>query len=147
MSWVEFEQIIKLVQAVSESSLDRFEMKDGDFKLTLGKAETKIITAGSTESVSTVSPAEIRDEEKTEIKEEGNVLTSVLVGVFYDSPSPEAESFVKVGDAVKKGQVLGIIEAMKLMNEIECETDGVITEILVKNGDMVEYGQPLFRIK
>lgn len=74
------------------------------------------------------------------------IVTSPLVGTFYSSSSPEAEAFVKVGDTVKKGQVLGIIEAMKLMNEIESDYDGVVEEILVKNEDVVEYGQPLFRI-
>ena len=75
------------------------------------------------------------------------VVTSPLVGVFYAASSPDAEPFVKVGDTVKKGQVLGIIEAMKLMNEIESETDGVIEAVLVKNEETVEYGQPLFRIR
>lgn len=69
-----------------------------------------------------------------------------MVGTFYSSSSPEAESFVKVGDTVKKGQVLGIVEAMKLMNEIESEYDGVVEEIMVGNEEVVEYGQPLFRI-
>lgn len=75
------------------------------------------------------------------------VVKSPLVGTFYESSSPEAESFVKVGDTVKKGQVLGLIEAMKLMNEIESEYDGVVEAVLVKNEEFVEYGQPLFRIK
>ena len=73
-------------------------------------------------------------------------MTSPLVGVFYSASSPEAEPFVKVGDRIKKGQVLGIIEAMKLMNEIESEYDGVVEAILVNNEDTVEFGQPLFRI-
>ena len=76
-----------------------------------------------------------------------NVVVSPLVGTFYSSSSPEAEPFVKEGDTVKKGQVLGIIEAMKLMNEIESEYDGVVEAVLVKNEEVVEYGQPLFRIK
>lgn len=75
------------------------------------------------------------------------VVTSPLVGIFYSASSPGAEDFVKVGDRVKKGQILGIIEAMKLMNEIESEYDGVVEAILVKNEDVVEYGQPLFRIR
>ena len=77
----------------------------------------------------------------------GNVITCPLVGTFYTSPSPEAECFVKVGDRVKKGQVVGIVEAMKLMNEIESDYDGVVEEILVGNEDTVEYGQPLFVIR
>ena len=75
------------------------------------------------------------------------VVKSPLVGTFYSAQSPDAEPFVKVGDTVKKGQVLGIIEAMKLMNEIESEYDGVVEAILVENEEVVEYGQPLFRIK
>ena len=74
------------------------------------------------------------------------VVTCPLVGTFYSAPSPDAEDFVKVGDVVKKGQVLGIVEAMKLMNEIESDYDGVVEAILVKNEETVEYGQPLFRI-
>ena len=74
------------------------------------------------------------------------IVVSPLVGTFYSSSSPEAESFVKVGDTVKKGQVLGIVEAMKLMNEIESEYDGVVEEVMVGNEEDVENGQPLFRI-
>lgn len=71
-------------------------------------------------------------------------VTSPMVGTFYRAPSPEAKPFVQVGDAVKKGDTLCIIEAMKLLNEIEAEEDGVIKEVLVENGQPVEYGQPLF---
>ena len=73
-------------------------------------------------------------------------MKSPLVGTFYAAPSPEAETFVKKGDTVKKGQVLGIVEAMKLMNEIESEYDGVVEDILIGNEDTVEYGQSLFVI-
>ena len=74
----------------------------------------------------------------------GHTITSPLVGTFYSSPSPDAPSFVNVGDRVKKGQVIGIIEAMKLMNELESDFDGVVKEILVKDETVVEFGQPLF---
>ena len=83
----------------------------------------------------------------SEVMESDKVVVSPLVGVFYSASSPDAEDFVKVGDIVKKGQVFGIIEAMKLMNEIESEYDGVVEAILVKNEDVVEYNQPLFRIR
>jgi acetyl-CoA carboxylase biotin carboxyl carrier protein len=78
--------------------------------------------------------------------ETGTFVTSPFVGTFYRAPSPEAGVFVEVGSAVRKGQVVCIVEAMKLMNEIESEADGKIAEILVKNGEHVEYGQKLFRI-
>ena len=74
------------------------------------------------------------------------VVTSPLVGTFYASASEGGDPFVKAGDPVKKGQVLGIVEAMKLMNEIESEYDGIVEAVLIGNGQMVEYGQPLFRI-
>ena len=74
-------------------------------------------------------------------------MTSPLVGTFYTAPAEDAEPFVKVGDTVKKGQVVAIVEAMKLMNEIESEYDGIVEEILVENAQGVEYGQPLFRIR
>ena len=78
------------------------------------------------------------------VSAKGHTITSPLVGTFYSSPSPDAPSFVNVGDRVKKGQVIGIIEAMKLMNELESDFDGVIKEILVKDETVVEFGQPLF---
>ncbi len=78
---------------------------------------------------------------------EGKIVTSPLVGTFYVAPSEGAEPYVQVGDSVKKGQVLAIVEAMKLMNEIECDYDGVVTDILAEDGEPVEYGQPLFCIK
>ena len=77
----------------------------------------------------------------------GNIVKSPLVGTFYAAPAEDAEPFVKVGDSVKEGQVLAIVEAMKLMNEIESDFTGTVAEILVENGQAVEYGQPLFVIK
>ena len=95
---------------------------------------------------------EIKKEEvvvETEAEAEGKLLTvtSPIVGTFYRSPSPDAEPFIDVGARVKKGQVLCIIEAMKLMNEIESEVDGVVVRMLVDNGHPVEYGEPLFLVE
>ena len=92
------------------------------------------------------APAPAAAPAKAEIHSD-KVVTSPLVGTFYSASSPDAEPFVKEGDTVKKGQVLGIIEAMKLMNEIESEYDGVVEAVLVGNEEVVEYGQPLFRIR
>lgn len=78
---------------------------------------------------------------------EGKEIKSPMVGVFYAAASPDSDPYVQVGQAVKKGDTLCIIEAMKLMNEINAEESGVITEICVKNGDLVQFGQPLFKIK
>ena len=79
-------------------------------------------------------------------QEEGHIIKAPLVGMFYNSPSPEEEPFVRVGETVKKGQVIGIIEAMKLLNEITAEQDGEIVDICAHNADVVEYGQTLFKI-
>ena len=89
-------------------------------------------------------PMEIKQEKK---EREGNIIKSPMVGTFYSKASPTAEAFVKIGSKVKKGDTLCIIEAMKLMNEIESEFDGEVVEILAKDEDMVEYGQALFIIK
>ncbi|MDI6800611.1 MAG: acetyl-CoA carboxylase biotin carboxyl carrier protein [Thermodesulfovibrionales bacterium] len=90
---------------------------------------------------------ESKKEEVLETEKGLFTITSPIVGTFYRSPSPEAEPFVEIGARVKKGQVLCIIEAMKLLNEIESEIDGVVTRILVENGHPVEYGEPLFLIE
>ena len=86
-------------------------------------------------------------EETSEEVEEETYITSPIVGTFYSAPSPEAKAFVKVGDRVKAGEAVCILEAMKLMNEIESDYDGTIAEILVENGQAVEYGQPLFKLQ
>jgi len=92
-------------------------------------------------------PEEKKEEKEAEKKKNLVTITSPIVGIFHRSPSPEAPPYVEVGSVVKKGQVLCIVEAMKLMNEIESDTDGVVVEILVENGQPVEYGQPLFLIE
>lgn len=155
---MEFENIITLIQTVSESKINNFELEDGEFSLSLSKdLKTKTIVGQgvSLPPVAVAAPAptpvaapDVYGEEaaKEEIVD-GNVVTSPLVGTFYSAPSPEEEPFVKVGDEVCKGQVLGIVEAMKLMNDIECEYNGIVTEILVDNETVVEYGQPLFVVK
>lgn len=143
------ETLIKLVQAVSESQLTRFRYEEKGIKLQLEKKKEK---------TQLVKASEIRTEENPEISNEkegkeqiqektGRLVKSPLVGTFYAAPAEGEKPFVEVGDTVKKGQPLAIIEAMKLMNEIESEYDGTIEEILVENGEMVEYDQPLFRIK
>lgn len=146
---MEFGQIIDLIKAVSDSNLTEFEIQDGETKISMEtNKETKQITVTAPlaqPQISAVQPAAVQEEEKAE-ERTGNIVKSPLVGTFYQSASPESEPFVKEGDTVKKGQVLGIVEAMKLMNEIESEYDGTVKEILVKNEQMVEFGQQMFVI-
>ncbi len=141
------EQIIELIQAVSASSVGELNYEEGDVKLSLKKEKNKIKT--ETENAPSVAvPQELAVKEPTtESEKEGSYITSPLVGTFYAAPSENGEPFVQVGDQVQEGTVLGIVEAMKLMNEIESEVQGVIEKILVENGEPVEYGQPLFLVK
>lgn len=155
---MEFENLLTLIKTVSASELTSFCMKDGDLKISMGKekqiiAETPGVSGISTQVTGNAAVMESNQTEQSEEKEtkemvqpEGKVVKAPLVGTFYAASAPDAEDFVKVGDVVKKGQILGIIEAMKLMNEIESEYDGVVKEILIENGQMAEYGQPLFVI-
>lgn len=165
---MEFNQIIELIKTISDSKVTSFTLEEGDKKLTIKAGDSKqpqIVQIPPMPPISTMPPMQAPAvapmiqpvapvagapiEEAAEVEEDKNVktVTSPLVGTFYSAPSPEAEPFVRAGDTVKKGQVVGIVEAMKLMNEIECEHDGVITEIMVNNGDMVEYGQVLIKVK
>lgn len=159
---MEFEQVIQLIQAVSDSSLRTFDYQDGETKLSLKKEKVsqKVIHVSGTaagkelqETISMETAELIQGGTLPEAKAiQGNggfehVVKSPLVGTFYSSSTPEAEPYVRVGDHVKKGQTLGIIEAMKLMNEIESDYDGIVEAILIENEQVVEFGQPLFRIK
>lgn len=135
------EQLIKLVRAVSESGLTHFRYEEGDVSLELGREECVVREVNSP---SPVKADAITDREPEQM--EGIRIKSPLVGTFYSAPSPDEEPFIRVGDVVKKGQTIGIVEAMKLMNEIESECDGVVKEILVSDEELVEYGQPLFVI-
>ena len=135
---MEMEHLIKLIEAVSHSGLSRFEYEESGVKIHMEKPETV-----------QVSSVQVQTEVSEQIQEaaEDQVITCPLVGIFYAAPEEGAEAFVSVGDSVKKGQTLAIVEAMKLMNEIESQYDGVVTEVLVQNGQAVEFGQPLFKIR
>ena len=144
---MELENLVKLINAVSDSELTGFRYEENGVKLHLTKKGEKVqatqVVMGAPMTAE-VPKAEIPAKEENEVR--GKVVASPLVGTFYAAPAEDASPFVSVGDQVKKGQTLAIVEAMKLMNEIESEYDGTITEVLVENGEAVEYGQPLFRI-
>ena len=177
------EQILQLIQAVSDSELTEFKYEEDGVKLSLKKTEGKIVqvqapvaapalvqaapavipaapgavpaaqgttpgtpSAAATPSAEAPAAGEV-SATGADALPAGNVVKSPLVGTFYAAPAEDAEPFVKVGDSVKEGQVLAIVEAMKLMNEIESDFTGTVAEILVENGEAVEFGQPLFVIK
>lgn len=148
---MDVQEMISLIKAVSDYGMTELKLDNGTVKLSLKKECTDSAVRVSEERSSVVLAEQETMNTQVQAAQvvfsSEDVVVSPLVGTFYSASSPEAESFVKVGDTVKKGQVLGIIEAMKLMNEIESEYDGVVEAILVKNEDVVEYGQPLFRIR
>ena len=142
------EDMLTLIEAVKKHGIESFSYKNETEKIVIKKKTKQTVLASELEVLKDVQAYD--NEEKEDIVSDigsDKVVASPLVGTFYAAPSPESEPFVSVGVQVKKGQVLGIIEAMKLMNEIECEYDGVIEAVLVEDGLVVEYGQPLFRIR
>jgi acetyl-CoA carboxylase biotin carboxyl carrier protein len=156
----EIQHIEQLLRFMTEHNLEEFEYAHGDLRIRLKKpsvagpavrplAPPEIIVAGgnSLGAAPPVSPAPPPAVEGGRSSEELHLIKSPIVGTYYESPSPGAEPFVKIGAYVETGQVLCIVEAMKLMNEIESDISGEVLRIFVENGQPVEYGQPLFGIR
>jgi len=145
---MDYKDIKKLMDDMGQSKLSEVEIEFPDgTKVSLKKnEETKIVSEIPQTAVSTPGQAETASKQE-EKKLVGNVVKSPMVGTFYSKSSPTAESFVKIGSKVKKGDTLCIIEAMKLMNEIESEFDGEVVDILVHDEEAVDYGKELFIIK
>ncbi|MDN4074701.1 acetyl-CoA carboxylase biotin carboxyl carrier protein [Fictibacillus terranigra] len=160
------QEIRELIKLIDKSSIDEFQYENDGEKIVLKKNETSIQqgleqaaapaaiqTAPPAQAVQPAAapsaPAEAPAAPVAEKKEDANLhkIESPMVGTFYASPSPETPVYVKTGDKVSKDSIVCIIEAMKLFNEIEAEVNGEIVEILVENGQLVEYGQPLFLVK
>ena len=144
-----------LIDLVSESNVSELEITEADGKVRIVKAGAAPVVmmqaAPQAASVAAAAAAPAAVEAAPVVAapavETGHIVTSPMVGTFYRASSPGAKSFAEVGDVVKEGQAVCIIEAMKIMNEIEADKDGTITKILVENGQPVEYGQPLFVIE
>jgi acetyl-CoA carboxylase biotin carboxyl carrier protein len=148
--------IHELIRLLDDSSLSELSLEYEDVKLLLKKSsgETYIAQPVSVQAQSAPQPAPAAASapaapQPTPAADDANmhIVTSPMVGTFYRAPSPDAPSFVELGSQVTPKTVICIVEAMKLMNEIEAEVSGEIVEVLAKNGDLVEYGQPLFKIK
>ena len=149
---MEYDKIKQLMEDMGKSNIEELEIEFPEgMKISMKKnvavvPAQQVVAQQSTnipvvQSIQTTQP--IQEEPKEEYKE----IKSPMVGTFYSKPSPDKEEFVKVGDKVKKGQVVCIIEAMKLMNEIEAEFDGEVVEVCLNDGDAVEYGKTLFKLK
>ena len=154
---MDLRKLKKLIDLVQESGIAELEITEGEGKVKIVKGEATVSPiAGSVPVLSAVVPAGSvphpapaavpAPAEEPASGQEGHVVKAPMVGTFYRAPSPEAKPFVEVGQTVKKGETVCIIEAMKLMNEIETDVSGVVKAVLVENGQPVEYGQPLFLI-
>ena len=159
-------KVKELIKAVSDSDLTSFQVKEDNLEIVLSKNEKEVLGNGVSAVESTVATkpeTSTSGQVETNTSSQGETDTDYtacqnkksdnetaiktpLVGTVYLAPGEGEEPFVKVGDTVKKGQVVAIVEAMKLMNEISCESDGVVSEILVENAQLVEYGQSLITI-
>ena len=139
------EMLVKLFEA---SALETLEVRDGDFSVVMKKPSLQPSAAFTNAAACPENISRTADELPAAAPAANlHAITSPLAGVFYDSPSPDDEPFVKVGDKVKKGDTLCLIESMKVMNELTADTDGEIAEICAENGQIVEYSQVIYRIK
>lgn len=145
---LDLEQLRELIRLLDEANLTEIEVEQDDDRIRVRRDPAAVVGAVGAQSVAPQVPSEAPTaSEASPADENGVYVTSPFVGTFYRSPSPDADAFVEVGDEVAAGQVLCIVEAMKLMNEIEAETAGTVVEVLVENGKPVEYGDRLFRIE
>lgn len=148
---LDLEKLEGLVKIMEGSTLNTMSIKDGDFKIMMSKLDNPPIVAGSgvVSSISAVSSDSSASNSSTDNTEEENEvhITSPIVGTFYSAKGPTIPAFVKVGDTVKAGDTVCILEAMKMMNEITADFDCEIEAVLVSNEQKVEYGQPLFRVR
>lgn len=144
---MEFKDIKELIKIIDSGSLTEFKLELDKFSIMMKKDSNNI---KKVEVINNDIPKTALDIEEPQTSKEDEkifIVESPILGIFYSSSSPNEKPYVKVGSTVKKGDILCIIEAMKMMNEITCEVDGQITEILVSNESPVEYNQPLFKVR
>jgi acetyl-CoA carboxylase biotin carboxyl carrier protein len=163
---IDLDFVQQLIRTLDESSLDHVEIERGGTRIRVSRTPAGVPHAGlpvaapaptapapapnpapATQAAAPSAAGEAEDREETGASDESWIeITSPMVGTFYRAPSPDADPFIEVGSPVSTGDTLCIIEAMKLMNELEAEVEGVVKEICVENGEPVEYGQVLFRL-
>ena len=146
---MDLEKIAGLVKIIEDSSLTEFSYEDEELKVKMSKLDHPPVVAAGVPAAPMAAPAPVAVAADMKVDEEDEPLfiTSPIVGTFYSAAAPDVPAFVRVGDQVKNGQTVCILEAMKLMNEIQAEFDCEIEAVLVSNEQKVEYGQPLFRVK
>lgn len=142
---IDLNQVRELIDLLKESEINELELAQGDLSLRLrNQGEIQVAQTVAAAPVMASTPA--AETTSAPAAKSGDSFTSPMVGTFYQSSSPDTDPFVTIGTRVKKGQTLCIIEAMKVMNQIEADRDGEIKDIIVTNGQPVEYGEPLFVI-
>ena len=155
---MDIRKVKKLIELLEESGIAEIEIHEGEESVRISRGSTVAAPQAINVTAPTpaVTPATVPVNTPTSVPEsassddyadEGHVITSPMVGIFYTSPSPEEPPFVEKGQDVKTGEVICIIEAMKIMNQIEADASGKLVRVLVENGEAVEYGQPLFVIE
>lgn len=153
---MDLRKIKKLMELLEESGIAEIEVKEGEESIKLSRntqAVQNILSPAETKQITTatdnIRDTNVTDDQKDKSKElpDGDIITSPMVGTFYRSASPESKPFVEKGQKVSKGDTLCILEAMKMMNQVNAETGGTIIDILVDDAEPVEFGQPLFVIK
>jgi acetyl-CoA carboxylase biotin carboxyl carrier protein len=149
---MDIRKIKKLIELLEESGIAEIEIKEGEEAVRISRMPVGVVTHApqvshlppAPMSPSAAATAAALPAEAPKPKSNEHVITAPMVGTFYASPSPGAKAFVEIGDEIKVGQVLCIIEAMKMMNQIEADKSGRVTSVMARNGDPVEFGQPLF---
>ncbi|HEY6482787.1 MAG TPA: acetyl-CoA carboxylase biotin carboxyl carrier protein [Steroidobacteraceae bacterium] len=155
---MDIRKIKKLIELLEESGIAEIEIKEGEEALRISRMPTGTAAAHAIQHVANLplpaplppsAPAKLSPAAESAAKAKANehVITAPMVGTFYACPSPDAKPFIEIGDEIKVGQVLCIIEAMKMMNQIEADKAGRVTSIMARNGDPVEFGQPLFVVE
>lgn len=141
---MDFKEILELIEAIDKSALTKFSFEEGDTKIKIEKNREETIC---TKPVTQNEVLQIKEEVERIESDNFEYIKSPLIGTFYNSPSPDEGPYIAVGDKVSKDEVIGIIEVMKVMNEVKCNYDGIVEDILINNNDTVEYGQSLIKIK
>jgi len=151
---MDFKDIKELIKVFDKSELSKLKVKEGDFEISMGKGADGYVTVSQPQThfaapaaVPVAAPAAVAAIETTPAAVLGDTINAPMIGTYYSSPSPESAPFVRVGDTVRAGQALCILEAMKIMNEVEAEYDCKIIEILIKDSEPVEYDMPLFVVE
>ena len=144
---MDIRKVKKLIDLLQESGIAEIEIKEGEESVRISRQSAVMVPSPAMVPAISAATAGPAAEPAAEPKPEGHVISAPMVGTFYASPSPSSPSFVNIGSRVRKGDVLCIIEAMKIMNQIESDRDGSVSAVLAENGQPVEYGQPLFVIK